>query len=48
MVIITINYMFRPLYWPSSGLHYALAYKETIQYNLYGVVGGGNEISFYK
>ena len=22
-VIFTINYMFRPLYWPSSGLHYA-------------------------
>jgi hypothetical protein len=33
--------MFRPLYWPSSGLQYALTYKETIQYNLYGVVGGG-------
>jgi len=22
-VVCTINYMFRPLYWPSSGLHYA-------------------------
>jgi len=22
-VVFTINYMFRPLYWPSSGLHYA-------------------------
>jgi hypothetical protein len=21
-LIITINYTFRPLYWPSSGLHY--------------------------
>jgi hypothetical protein len=33
--------MFLPLYWPSSGLHYALTYKETIQYDLYGGGSGG-------
>jgi hypothetical protein len=31
-LVITIYYMFRPLYWPSSGLHYVLTYQETIEF----------------
>jgi hypothetical protein len=36
--------MFRPLYRPSSGLHYALTYKDTLQYNFYSVVRGERDL----